>query len=155
MLQERQDFKFFLELFHHIVPHVDLLYAELQEKNINSSKILSIPLVSKAVTLCQQRRRVLNSEYHQGVAEEACNTILVHTWERFSFTDHLVCATVLQGDRFEKHHRSFPEDALQNTLKAYPMVNGSKLKTDLGLIYSKDEFRACCGAVDLFQLFMR
>lgn len=36
---------------------------------------------------------------------------------------------------------------------SYPMLNGSKLKTELGLIYSK-EFRACCGAVDIFQLFM-
>lgn len=34
------------------------------------------------------------------------------------------------------------------------MLNGSKLKTELGLIYSKDEFKACRGAVDLFQLFM-
>uniref|UniRef100_A0AAV2JYJ7 Uncharacterized protein n=1 Tax=Knipowitschia caucasica TaxID=637954 RepID=A0AAV2JYJ7_KNICA len=34
------------------------------------------------------------------------------------------------------------------------MLNGSKLKTELSLIYSKAEFRACCGAVDLFQLFM-
>lgn len=34
------------------------------------------------------------------------------------------------------------------------MLNGSKLKTELSLIYSKDEFKACCGAVDLFQLFM-
>ena len=34
------------------------------------------------------------------------------------------------------------------------MLNGRKLKTELSLIYSKVEFRACCGAVDLFQLFM-
>ena len=34
------------------------------------------------------------------------------------------------------------------------MLNGSKLNTELGLIYSKEEFRACVGAVDLFQLFM-
>jgi len=39
-------------------------------------------------------------------------------------------------------------------MKAYPMLSGSKLKTELSLIYSKDEFSACRGAVDLFQLFM-
>lgn len=39
-------------------------------------------------------------------------------------------------------------------MKAYPMLSGSKLKTELSLIYSKEEFRACRGAVDLFQLFM-
>ena len=34
------------------------------------------------------------------------------------------------------------------------MLNGSKLKTELSLIYSTVEFRSCRGAVDLFQLFM-
>ncbi|CAL9695953.1 unnamed protein product [Knipowitschia caucasica] len=105
-------------------------------------------------SLTAKRRRVLSSEDRQSAAEEICNTILRHTRERFNFTDHLVCATLLQGDKFEEHHGSFPEEVLQSTLKAYPMLNGSKLKTELSLIYSKAEFRACCGAVDLFQLFM-
>ncbi|KAJ8335756.1 hypothetical protein SKAU_G00390980 [Synaphobranchus kaupii] len=87
-------------------------------------------------------------------AGEVCDTILGHAKERFSFTDHLVSATLLQGDRYAQYSTAFPEDALRSTLKAYPMLNGSKLKTELSLIYSKDEFKACCGAVDLFQLFM-
>ncbi|KAL6455162.1 hypothetical protein MHYP_G00364030 [Metynnis hypsauchen] len=36
MLLEDQGFKFFLQLFHHIMPHVDLLYAKLQKKVIDS-----------------------------------------------------------------------------------------------------------------------
>uniref|UniRef100_A0AAV2JSI7 Alpha-amylase n=1 Tax=Knipowitschia caucasica TaxID=637954 RepID=A0AAV2JSI7_KNICA len=39
MLLEHQDFKFFLELFHHIMPLVDLLYAKLQKKNIDAVHI--------------------------------------------------------------------------------------------------------------------
>lgn len=74
--------------------------------------------------------------------------------ERFSFTNHLVSATLLQGDRFEQFMVVFPEDALSRTLKAYPVLNGSKLKTELSLIYCKEDFRACCGAVDLLQLFI-
>lgn len=34
------------------------------------------------------------------------------------------------------------------------MLNGSKLRTELGLIYSKEGFSSCFGAVDLFQVFM-
>ncbi|XP_051803138.1 uncharacterized protein LOC127533632 [Acanthochromis polyacanthus] len=171
MLLEHQDFKFFLELFHHIMPHVDLLYAKLQKKNVDAVHIkVSIQQFEQDIEnirnslhsmgeprsgcLTAKRRRALSSEDRQRVAEEICNTILGHTKERFSFTDHLVCATLLQGDRFEEHHGSFPEEALQRTLKAYPMLNGSKLKTERGLISSKVEFRACCGALDLFQLVM-
>lgn len=76
------------------------------------------------------------------------------TKEHFSFTDHLISATLLQANRFGGYHNSFPEVALSSTVKAYPMLNGSKLRTELSLIYGKDEFKSCCGAVDLFQLFM-
>lgn len=34
------------------------------------------------------------------------------------------------------------------------MLNKKKLKTELALIYSNDEFRSCSGAVALYQLFM-
>ncbi|KAI4821658.1 hypothetical protein KUCAC02_007252 [Chaenocephalus aceratus] len=61
---------------------------------------------------------------------EVCDTILGHTRERFSFTHHLVSATLLQGDRCEEFKMASPEDALRNTLKAYPMLNRSKLKTE-------------------------
>ncbi|XP_077306124.1 zinc finger MYM-type protein 1-like [Lithobates pipiens] len=74
--------------------------------------------------------------------------------QRFSFTKHLVSATLLQADRFEQYAVEFPEDALSETLKAYPVLNKNKLKTELGLIYRTQEFKKCNGALDLFQLFV-
>ncbi len=59
----------------------------------------------------------------------------LHTMERFSFTDHLVSATLLQADMFERYTVAFPEDALSRILKAYPVLSGSKQKTLLSLIY--------------------
>lgn len=60
----------------------------------------------------------------------------------------------MQADRFEQYTVAFPEEALSRTVKAYPVLNGSKLKTELSLIYCKEEFRTCRDAVDLLQLFM-
>ncbi|KAJ8375420.1 hypothetical protein SKAU_G00060000 [Synaphobranchus kaupii] len=177
MLLENQQFQFFLQLFHNIMPHVDLLYAKLQKKNIDSVHInqctqqfqqniqkirdslhsmveQSIGSEESSGSRTTKRRRALSPQDHVQIAAEVCDTILGHAKERFSFTDHLVSATLLQGDRYAQYSTAFPEDALRSTLKAYPMLNGSKLKTELSLIYSKDEFKACCGAVDLFQLFM-
>ncbi|XP_009291966.1 zinc finger MYM-type protein 1 [Danio rerio] len=172
MLLENQDFNFFLRLFHNIMPHVDILYAKLQKKDIDSVHIRGsiqqfqqdIQKIRNSlhslVDQCseggfqQKRRRSLSPEVHEQIAAEVCDTILTHTLERFSFTDHLVSATLLQADRFEQYTVAFPEDALSRTLKAYSVLDGSKLKTELSLIYSKDEFRACCGALDLLQLFM-
>ncbi|CAM4660153.1 unnamed protein product [Leuciscus chuanchicus] len=171
MLLEDDDFKFFLELYHHIMPHVDFLYAKLQKKNIDSVHIkVSIQQFQQEIQKIRnslhsigeqssgsqpaKRRRVLSPEERERIGAEVCDTILGHTRERFSFTDHLVCATLLQGDRFDEYKDTFPDDALSSTIRAYPMLNGSKLKTELSLIYSKQEFSACRGAVDLFQLFM-
>lgn len=36
-------------------------------------------------------------------------------------------------------------------MKIIQKLDGSNLKTALGLIYNKEEFRACFGAVDLFH----
>jgi len=85
---------------------------------------------------------------------QVCDTIVGHTRERFGFRSHLVAATLLQADRFEQYKSAFPNEVLRTTVGAYTMLNGNKLKTELSLIYSKDEFQACRGAVDLFQLFM-
>ncbi|XP_034038832.1 zinc finger MYM-type protein 1-like [Thalassophryne amazonica] len=175
MLLEDPDFKFFLQLFHRIMPHVDLLYANLQNKTIDAVHVNSciqqfqqdillirnslhsmVELSSEESSSCRptKRHRVRSPENHQRIAEEVCDTILAHTREQFSLTNHLISVTLLQGDRFTQYHTMFPEDAFSSTLKAYPMLNGSKLKTELSLIYSKEEFKACCGVVDLFELFM-
>ncbi len=41
-----------------------------------------------------------------------CDTILLHTMEWFSFTNHLVSADLMQADRFEQYTVAFPEEAL-------------------------------------------
>lgn len=48
----------------------------------------------------------------------------------------------------------FPDSALETTVEAYPALNKAKLKTELSLIYENDEFKACSGALTLFQFFM-
>ncbi|CAL8296305.1 unnamed protein product [Arctogadus glacialis] len=98
-----------------------------------------------------RKRLALGEEDLSRIAADVCDTIMGHTKERFAFTDHLIRATLLQANRFGEYHTSFPEVALSSTLKAYPMLNGSKLRTELSLIYGKEEFKNCCGAVDLFQ----
>ncbi|XP_030607418.1 uncharacterized protein LOC115795584 [Archocentrus centrarchus] len=123
MLLEDQDFKFFLQLFHHIMPHVDLLYAKLQKKVIDSVCIqesiqqfqqdiqkirnsLHSMVGQSSVGSSQpvKKRRTLSVEDHERIAAEVCDIILGHTRERFSFTNHLVSATLLQGDRSSSPH---------------------------------------------------
>ncbi|XP_031425812.1 zinc finger MYM-type protein 1-like [Clupea harengus] len=171
-LLEDPDFNFFLQLFHRIMPHVDILYAKLQERNIDSvhinrclqqfqeeiqkirDSIHALVVEENSGSEQPRKRRAVKEDELRRIAVEVCDTILGHTRERFAFKDHLISATLLQGPQFENYLNVFPDVALATTLKAYPMLNGSKLKTELSLIYSTVEFRSCHGAVDLFQLFM-
>ena len=77
-----------------------------------------------------------------------------HAKERFSFTKHLISATLLQGDLFPQHSRKFPDAALETTVDAYPMLDKGRLKTELSLIYDHEDFKGCSGAPALFQVLM-
>ncbi|XP_071371303.1 zinc finger MYM-type protein 1-like [Centroberyx affinis] len=171
---EDEDFCFFLALFHKIMPHVDMLFNQLQKRNIDSVYITgiiqrftnsmqtiraSIPSLREehSGSVQQQptkKRRTLGQGEQQRLATEVCDTILSHAKERFSFTKHLISATLLQGDLFPEHTVKFPDSALETTVEAYPMLNKAKLKTELTLIYENNEFKACSGALTLFQFFM-
>ena len=85
---------------------------------------------------------------------QVCDTILIHAKERFSFTQNLISATLLHGELFPQHSVKLPDTALETTVEAYPMLNKAKLKTELSLIYENSEFKACSGAVPLYQFFM-
>ncbi|XP_078146193.1 uncharacterized protein LOC144542787 [Centroberyx gerrardi] len=169
-----EDFCFFLALFHKIMPHVDMLFNQLQKRNIDSVYITgiiqrftdsmqairdSIPSLhgEYSGSVQQQptkKRRTLGQGEQQWLATEVCDTVLSHAKERFSFTKHLISGTLLQGDLFPEHTVKFPDSALETTVEAYPMLNKAKLKTELSLIYENDEFKACSGALTLFQFFM-
>ncbi|XP_071390009.1 zinc finger MYM-type protein 1-like [Centroberyx affinis] len=170
---EDEDFCFFLALFHKIMPHVDMLFNQLQKRNIDSVYITgiiqrftnsmqtirdSIPSLhgehSGSVQQQPTKKRRTLGQGEQRLATEVCDTILSHAKERFSFTKHLISATLLQGDLFPEHTVKFPDSALETTVEAYPMLNKAKLKTELTLIYENNEFKACSGALTLFQFFM-
>ena len=114
----------------------------------------SIPTLSVSEQQLAKKRRTLGPGELQSLATEVCDTILGNAKQRFAFTKHLISATLLQGDKFQQYNKQFPEAALNTTMEAYPLLNKNKLKTELSLIYSTDEFKNCSGAVALYQLFM-
>ncbi|XP_062246509.1 uncharacterized protein LOC133955604 [Platichthys flesus] len=147
--------------------HVDMLFNQLQKRNIDSVYITgviqrftdSIQAIRDSVPLSVQQpstkeRRALGQEEQHRLATEVCDTILNHAKERFSFTKHLISATLLQGDLFPQHSVKFQDSALETTVEAYPTLDKAKLKTELSLVYENEEFMACSGALALFQVFM-
>ncbi|XP_061095772.1 zinc finger MYM-type protein 1-like isoform X2 [Conger conger] len=173
-LLEDVHFNFFLTLFHNIMPHVDILYAKLQKRTLDSAHLQgSIHKFTEDIqkirdslpTLCGQhgvsgsqqpgkRQRCLGPGEHEILAAEVCDAVLGHAKERFSFTKHLVSATLLHGEMFPHYRGAFPEAALSACVSAYPVLNKGKLKSELSFLYSHDDFKACRRALALFRLFM-
>ncbi|XP_028433371.1 uncharacterized protein LOC114555277 [Perca flavescens] len=171
---EDEAFCFFLALFYKIMENVDMIFSQLQKRNIDPVFIKALvqsftdsmlTIRASIPSLCgdsasdeqQQpikRRRMLGPGEQQRLVTEVCDTILIHAKERFSFTQHLISTTLLHGELFPQHSVKLPDTALETTVEAYPMLNKAKLKTELSLIYENSECKACSGAVPLYQFFM-
>ncbi|CAL8291889.1 unnamed protein product [Gadus morhua 'NCC'] len=96
--------------------HVDILYQKLQKKDIDAvfikgaleSFTSSVQTIRDSDLLQEpsgtdRPRTALTEEAKQRLYEEVCDTILAHTKARFSFTGHLVSATLVQGNMFERY----------------------------------------------------
>lgn len=54
---------------------------------------------------------------------------------------------------FPKDTSKSPVQTLQSTLKAYPMLNKTRLTSEFNFLCSQEQFTLRCGAVDMLQLF--
>jgi hypothetical protein len=73
---------------------------------------------------------------------------------RFGFNDHLMISQLFQAEKFEAYTTNFPQNILNMVKANYATVNISKLKSELEVIYCREDFRNSAGAVAILQLFI-
>ena len=83
------------------------------------------------------------------VAKEVCDIIVSHCNERFQFKSHLSVSQLLQKDKYPLFHKNFPDETLDEGVTAYPELNKSKLKTELSVLYEKEDMWALKNVVAL------
>ncbi|KAL2079071.1 hypothetical protein ACEWY4_024815 [Coilia grayii] len=91
-------------------------------------------------------RTALGEEEKQRMAKEICDNILAHTKERFSFTDHLVSATLLQGDLFGRIKTFLRNSMGQERLNALAMLSMER-KLVLGMADFNERVIDCFAAL--------
>ncbi|XP_042306384.1 uncharacterized protein LOC121921841 [Sceloporus undulatus] len=158
LLEKDGEFLYLLSLFHRIMPQVDAFHRQLWGTAMNSIAVRKA--ASDFVSAISSVRDSIGSLYCEvppesmlargktkvildHIASEACNIIIAHAKERFAFTSHLVSATLVQGTLFRAHNRTFPQEALDQTVKAYPMLEKERLKTELCVLYKMKELYSC------------
>ena len=136
-------FLHWLSFFNKVMPHVNILFAQLQQTTTDAVKVnknltafykalqkIRDEVVETAVTTESRKRQCENNFTKVREAKEVCDTIILQCQERFKYTAHLEASKLLQLSNVSNFIKTehFPTESLQNCVKAYPMLDQEKLR---------------------------
>jgi hypothetical protein len=179
MLQDGR-FIFWLTFFQYIMPHVDVLFEELQKRKVdpvelknavecftasmNKIKETKISEVKEEVEegvsleledqIPKRRRTEAEHGNNRAAALEVCDVIIDVAKERFAFSGHLVAASLFFSEKFSEYNMDFPERELTTAVAAYSMLDKQRLKTELSVIYMREEYKSITGATSLLNFLI-
>ncbi|GBM23673.1 hypothetical protein AVEN_117416-1 [Araneus ventricosus] len=85
---------------------------------------------------------------------ERCDVITNQVKERFCFISHYSAVSLLVAPKFQEYEKKFPTQILDQTTEVYSMLQKDRLKTELGVIYRRSDFRKMAGAISLLQFII-
>ena len=144
-------FIFWLEFFAKIMPHVDILYNQIQSRNIDATSAASYlnAFTSKIqhirescdsnISPDSDARVKINNTAITAAAKEVCDVILFQCTERFKFAGHLEASRLFAKEKFSDYVVNFPVPALNETAVSYPMIEKKKLKSELQILYARED----------------
>lgn len=169
------EFNYWLNFFHLVMPHVEILYNQLQSRQADAVRVNTYVSdfiravqkirddVSNGTALLETRdhENEPRQQRHQDIIQtlkaaalEVCDLIVVNSMERFKFTDHLEAASLLFCSRFKDYNNVFPEQEFQTTIKSFPQLQEDRLKKELKLLYNREDFRSSTGAIPLLKTLL-
>ena len=169
---EDEQFLYWLEFFHRIMPHADILFKMLQQRNIDAVKVnhcitsfkLTIETIrNTGVDSMEKRlqetahippRKRRREEHRTSEAKEVCDAIICHINDRFAFTNHLVSSRLVDVNLFPSFAKIFPEKELEEAVRTYPSLVKAQLRTELEVLYSRSDFHKADGAVAMLQILI-
>ena len=99
-------------------------------------KILLIREESQETIQNLEKRRKTDISELNREAKEICDIIICQIKDRFTFSRHLIVATLFLPEMFPQYDPIFPEKNVNETCKVYTFIDINKLKTELSLIYT-------------------
>ncbi|KAJ4925868.1 hypothetical protein JOQ06_008054 [Pogonophryne albipinna] len=86
------------------------------------------------------------------VIKEACDTVISQVEQRFSQSDHLIAAKLVDSSFFPQHVLSLPTPELDCAVKCWPALgNKEKLKSELTMLYRHSELHTGNTALSLLK----
>ena len=154
------------------MPHVEILYKQIQTrqtdtirvKNAVNAFVVAIQKIRENVGLVSQE---VDTHTHTGVekrrrtecaripdAIEVCNRITTEAHSWFQNSNHLDSSKLLDSLNFLEYSKLFPENIFELTVDKYPLLNKNKLRTELSVLYEREDLRDIVGAVSWLNFFV-
>ncbi|KAE9522185.1 hypothetical protein AGLY_017445 [Aphis glycines] len=171
-LLEDSDFIFWLTIFHKIMPHVDCLYSSVQARKTDPVQVNNAvkSFINEIIKIRDNMSSICSTVFNQSdinyiihsnkrktnedpnttkriIALEVCDVLITQAKDRFSFNEHLTTALLFQNEYYPKFNDKFPIDYFQKTINCYPFFTKERLRTELEVIYSRDDFRLLKGII--------
>ncbi|KAJ4440370.1 hypothetical protein ANN_08511 [Periplaneta americana] len=143
-----QTFIFWLTFFHHLMPHVDISYNQLQTKQTDPQFVEQV-IQSFEASVGKVRENV------NKIIEEAgaypSNSESKRRWKDDMEDSHRIVAIEICDVIFVK----FPSKHLTTTIQQYPGLEKDCLQMELSIVYMRPDFRNIQCATPLLNFFLR
>ena len=167
-----EEFMFFLRFFHQVMPHVEILYDVLQSREISvdmvSNALNSFTTAIKKIrqnvssgsqsthtqdssTPSTSKRRKVSEASLRAACIEACDVINVQAEARFSSVGNLIPLQLVDPVLFNKYASVFPTEKLDMVTEYYPMVSKDKLRTQLEVLYGREDLHEARSSLKLLE----
>lgn len=171
---EDPNFMFWLTFFKKVFPHVDMLYNQLQARQIDSIQLKKAVFNFEAALLQIQeetvvikeewlsdtddgtkRKRTEQTDMKSVYAKEICDVIITQIKDRLSYKGHLEADFLLKNQLFNTFDNCFPCEIFDRVTAAYPMLAKERLRTELEVMYSRCEFSRINGATNILAFILK
>ncbi|CAH2011508.1 unnamed protein product [Acanthoscelides obtectus] len=165
------NFVFWLSIFHKIMPHVEIVFNQLQKVRTDSVKVKNdlenfeaaiqtireqmdsiideIERVQRETDEPARKKRQVEEGSKKREALEICDAVLSQIRTRFNFSGHLVASNLFVSEKFSVYKHQFPEAHLNDTCTQFSFLDKNRLKTELQVLYQREELSTTSGAVPL------
>lgn len=163
------EFLFWLDTFHRIMPHIDVLCCQLQKRTATGPFIktslaafeteitkirseIDVPVTVEEEPTSKRPRYIENiGDSRTTAAKEVCDVILTQLKERFAFTNHLSLSNLLAREKFSSYKTKFPEEDFQTSVQCYNFFDTGKLRTELSTLYKREDMGSMEGVSALLN----
>ena len=88
-------------------------------------------------------------------AKTVCTLITDDCHKLFEFCKHLSAVQFISGDRFIEYNHTFPDAYVDEVVEAYPFINKEKLKSELKVLYERNDLQKGGGAIGSYKFLKR